>query len=69
MSLFLFCLIAIDCGHLAAPMNGSIFGNKTVFPNSKTFQCDNGFDLIGSSLRACLSNGNWSGKQTSCKGE
>ena len=60
--------IAVDCGHLAAPMSGSSSGDSTVFPNSVLFNCDPGFILNGSSARTCQANGTWSGLPTLCVG-
>ncbi|XP_067016811.1 sushi, von Willebrand factor type A, EGF and pentraxin domain-containing protein 1-like isoform X5 [Acropora muricata] len=58
---------AIDCGPLRVPFNGSSTGNLTVYPNEIQFYCDSGFFLDGASRRFCLSNGTWSGLETSCK--
>jgi len=60
---------AVDCGSLDVPRNGSSFGNKTFFPNSIVFKCDEGFQLLGSSMRTCLSNGQWNGNRTICQGQ
>ena len=30
--------------------------------------CDEGFNLRGSKIRQCLSNGNWSEKESFCEG-
>ena len=60
---------AKDCGILSVPMNGSLTGSDTTFPNEVTFSCDEGFILNGSSVRRCLSDGSWSGIQTSCEGK
>ena len=60
---------AKDCGMLSVPMNGSLTGVETTFPNAVTFSCDEGFILNGSSVRRCLSDGSWSGFQTTCEGE
>jgi len=65
----LFIPVAVDCGQLPAPVNGSIFGTKTVFPNTVKFSCDEGFDLLGSLTRKCQPNGSWSGNSTTCKGQ
>lgn len=60
---------AKDCGTLAVPMNGSITGRETTFPNEVTFSCDEGFLLNGSTVRRCQADGSWSGTETSCEGE
>ena len=63
------CLfVAVDCGELDIPTNGSRLGRKTFFPNVLHFACDKGFILHGSSERQCMANGTWSGNQTFCKG-
>ena len=31
--------------------------------------CDEGFNLLGSNIRQCLSTGNWSGNESFCKGK
>ena len=64
----LYLFLAVDCGPLSAPKNGSSSGNITVFPNSLVFKCDPGFILNGSATRACQANGTWSGMQATCNG-
>lgn len=64
-----FCALANDCGFLGVPMNGSIIGEKTSYPSSIRIICDEGFDLFGSSIRVCTSNGTWSGTNSSCEGK
>ena len=59
---------ARDCGPLAIPINGSLSGDLTTFPNKIVFSCDDGFNLVGSKFRRCLANGNWSGQHTFCGG-
>ena len=61
-------LAAVDCGALTAPTNGFSFGNLTTFPNTITFSCDVGFDLVGSFSRTCMPNKSWSGEVPVCKG-
>ena len=66
----LFCPIsAVDCGPLRTPVNGSLVGNLTVFPNSVLFVCEPGFILGGSVFRACQANGTWGGLETTCSGK
>ena len=65
----IFPFLAVNCGGLPSPMNGSISGNLTVYPNIVTFSCDAGFILRGSSVRECQSNGTWHGYETNCEGK
>ena len=60
--------LAVDCGGLSAPVNGSIQGSATTFPNAIEFSCDSGFLLEGSAVRKCQANATWSGKTTTCQG-
>ena len=60
--------VAVNCGGLSSPMNGSISGNLTVYPNIVTFSCDPGFILRGSSVRKCQSKETWDGYETNCEG-
>lgn len=60
---------AKNCGALAVPLNGSIAGRETTFPNTVTFSCDEGFLLNGSTVRRCQADGSWSGADTSCEGK
>ena len=64
-----FTFVARDCGNLPVPMNGSLIGNQTTFPNKLFFICHEGFDLIGSTVRSCEANGRWSGAQPTCDGK
>ena len=64
----MFTFLAVNCGGLSPPMNGSLSGNLTVYPNIVTFSCDPGFILRGSSVRKCQSTGTWDGYKTTCEG-
>lgn len=66
--LFFYSLVAVDCGPLSVPINGSSFGDSTVFPNNVLFKCDPGFNLNGSSTRMCQANATWSGLAVICVG-
>ena len=61
--------LAVDCGELSAPLNGSVHGSETTFPNTLEFFCDDGFILDGSPSRKCQSNATWSGRAAFCRGK
>lgn len=61
--------VAVDCGAIDVPINGSLKGSKTIFPNSVQFACDSGFVLRGSNVRTCQANGTWDGIETHCDGK
>ena len=60
--------LAVDCGRLSAPLNGSLQGSATTFPNMLEFSCDAGFILGGSAVRKCQANATWSGNAAICRG-
>ena len=71
-----YMIIHFVCGYLAGcegltpPGYGRIVsttGNN--IDDTTTFECDEGFTLIGSATRRCLSNGQWSGVPTQCAGK
>ena len=60
--------LARDCANLPAPLNGTVIGNQTTYPNKLTFLCDEGFDLVGSSVLQCKADGYWNERQPICNG-
>ena len=67
---FVCCLSsAVDCGRPQPLPNGSIIGDKTVYPNYVNHACDEGFILRGSPQIKCQTNGTWSRTSSSCKGK
>ena len=66
--IFIYFLVAVDCGSIIVPQNGSKVGQETTYPYSIKFSCDEGFILLGSTIRNCLAIGTWSGTETLCKG-
>lgn len=61
--------LAVECGRLSAPLNGSVQGSATTFPNMLEFSCEKGFILDGSASRKCQANTTWSGKAAICRGK
>ena len=59
---------AVDCGHPPTPRNGTVQGERTNYPNILRFKCDEGFTLLGSATRKCVTNGTWSGVDPICQG-
>ena len=68
---FTSCLIssAISCRPLLAPTYGHKFGNQLTFQSQVNFSCVDGYRLIGSSSRTCLSTQLWSGQNATCSGK
>ena len=63
-----FLYAAVDCGKLSPPLNGSVVGDKSTFPNQVEITCDKGFILRGERRRSCQANGTWGGETTVCEG-
>ena len=63
-------LIAVDCGDLTPPSNGSVAFTFTTFGNESiaNYSCDTGYILYGDMNRTCQSNGTWSGSAPTCEG-
>ena len=64
----LFTPSVVDCGGLSSPQNGQVILTNTTFGSIATYQCDDGFNLIGDMQRMCQSNGEWSGNEPTCEG-
>ena len=67
-TIFVLYIAAKDCGPLDVPVNGSSSGGVSTYPSEVTFDCDDGFIMLGPRIRKCLSSGLWSGNTTSCTG-
>jgi len=68
----LFIYSGIQCNDLLTPSNGGVScssGREGVGYEGDTcsFTCNTGFELTGSDIRTCQSNGNWSGMATLCR--
>ncbi|XP_065896437.1 sushi, von Willebrand factor type A, EGF and pentraxin domain-containing protein 1-like [Dysidea avara] len=62
----------VPCVRLPQPTNGAIscsLGDDgvTSFEDTCTFTCNSGYEVDGSNLRSCQSDGGWSGMTTTCE--
>ena len=57
---------AIECNDLPAPKYGSVSVSGVRVGSIATYKCDDGFLLVGTTTRECLSNGHWSGNAPIC---
>ena len=63
-----FCLfVVVRCGDPGTPSNGTRTATTFTFPNTVTYTCNEGFNLIGNRSRRCLSGGQWSGGLPTCQ--
>ena len=49
------------------PVYGQVQLDGTTEGSKARYSCNNGFDLIGNSVRKCQSNGRWSGQEPICQ--
>ncbi|XP_053375875.1 furin-like isoform X2 [Mercenaria mercenaria] len=57
----------IDCGPLDSPANGTVISSSTTKGSTATYSCLNGLTVkSGDVLRACASDGSWTGTKPVC---
>ncbi|XP_071035623.1 sushi, von Willebrand factor type A, EGF and pentraxin domain-containing protein 1 [Parasteatoda tepidariorum] len=56
-----------SCGDPGFVLNAHRIGSRFTFPNQVSFECDDGYELMGSGIRYCQVSGRWSGSLPSCK--
>ncbi|XP_061076047.1 LOW QUALITY PROTEIN: CUB and sushi domain-containing protein 3-like [Conger conger] len=56
----------VSCGELLTPPHGRKIGTQNTFGATAIFTCEQGYVLLGSTVRECLSTGLWSGTETQC---
>jgi len=59
--------LAVNCGPLTPPLNGRVL----VVPGTSlgaiaAYNCLEGYLLLGTMIRTCQANGEWSGEQPRC---
>ncbi len=59
-------IVAVDCGELRDPADGSVTIVGTTFESTAEYTCNIGFILIGNLRRTCQANGQWSGSEPAC---
>ena len=60
----------VDCRGLNAVRNGDIiFSTGTTYTSVAEVTCHEGYELVGSSVRVCLDNGEWAGNPPICRGK
>jgi len=72
VKIFLFQLHVVDCSELPQPEHGSVtcdYGSdrRPSFEDVCQYSCEDGFDLVGSRSRSCLSTGMWSNNEPTCR--
>ena len=63
-------LTVVSCGNPGTPANGKIAftaGNSYVYGNILKATCNHGYRLLGTSIRTCQANGQWTGTAPSCQ--
>ena len=63
------CLIAIDCGCLENPKDGTVELTGTTYNSEAVYSCNTGYRMIGNRMRTCSESGVWSGALPMCTGE
>ena len=56
----------VPCPPLTAPDNGMIDCTGSLFEDTCTFSCDDGYNITGSETRTCQSDQTWSGSEAMC---
>ncbi len=64
---FPFGNIGIDCGPLDYPKNGEVSLTGTEVGSTATYDCIEGYVLVGVATRQCKADGDWSGDKPHCK--
>ena len=69
MCVFVRSMKELYCDSPEYPTHGEITGKDLSFGGTIHYTCKEGYRLLGSSQRTCISNGTWSGRSPQCLGK
>lgn len=61
-------MLVVDCGNPGTPLHGKKWVGSTLLGSVVKYTCNKHYELVGSKLRVCQSNGKWSSSLPICKG-
>ena len=56
----------VNCSSISAPTSGRVSGSGLTYRSVRTFSCNIGYKLGGSTTRTCQADGSWSGTIAIC---
>ena len=56
----------VNCSSISAPTSGRMSGSGLIYGSVRTFSCNTGYKLGGSTTRKCQAVGSWSGTIAIC---
>ena len=59
--------LVVDCLNLTSPSNGQVSLATTTLGSVAMYTCDNGYEVVGASMRECQANGSWSENEPVCE--
>lgn len=59
----------VSCLVLQDPPNGRVSLSGTSMGSEASYSCDSGFTLVGSRVRVCQAEGEWSSEEPFCQGK
>ena len=61
------CIVGIPCDPILNGTNGGIASSGgTSYPSNVTYECDEGYNLVGNATISCSTSGTWSSEPPTC---